>query len=207
MDIAVRIPAPVVEHDGRRPERCDRCGSQGFNLHQRATKALKDPLTLARRRDPLHLQALPQDDPTVSARRGLRPPDRRAPPGQRAALLARALVRRHPRASRPPRLPALARRRSGRTSGPAACSATAIACAPTRARFRSRRDRTGPWRGCSCAGGRLRSAWRVGTGELHLVVSAIQPEAARLLQRRLEEATRRLDLQTVTPSLREVVHA
>ena len=46
MDIAVRIPTPVVEHDGRRPERCDRCGSQGFNLHQRATKALKDPLTL-----------------------------------------------------------------------------------------------------------------------------------------------------------------
>jgi len=46
MDVAVRIPTPVVEHDGRRPERCDRCGSQGFNLHQRATKALKDPLTL-----------------------------------------------------------------------------------------------------------------------------------------------------------------
>src|SRR3954451_3278616 len=46
MDIAVRIPTPIVEHDGRRPERCDRCGSQGFNLHQRATKALKDPLTL-----------------------------------------------------------------------------------------------------------------------------------------------------------------
>ena len=46
MDIAVMIPTPVVEHDGRRPERCDRCGSQGFNLHQRASKALKDPLTL-----------------------------------------------------------------------------------------------------------------------------------------------------------------
>ena len=29
-----------------RPERCDRCGSQGFNLHQRASKALKDPLSL-----------------------------------------------------------------------------------------------------------------------------------------------------------------
>src|SRR3954454_6742869 len=44
MDISVRIPTPVVEHDGRRPERCDRCGSQGFNLHQRATKSLKHPL-------------------------------------------------------------------------------------------------------------------------------------------------------------------
>src|SRR5919112_5585636 len=46
MNIAVKIPTPVVEHDGRRPERCDRCGSQGFNLHQRASKALKDPLML-----------------------------------------------------------------------------------------------------------------------------------------------------------------
>jgi hypothetical protein len=45
------------------------------------------------------------------------------------------------------------------------------------------------------------------SGELHLVVSSIQPEAARLLQRRLEEATRRLDLQVVTPVFREVVHA
>ena len=44
MDIAVRIPAPVVALDDRRPERCERCGSHGFNLHQRATKALKDPL-------------------------------------------------------------------------------------------------------------------------------------------------------------------
>src|SRR4051794_2568143 len=44
MDITVRIPTPVVEHDGRRPERCDRCGSQGFNLHQRASKSLKHPL-------------------------------------------------------------------------------------------------------------------------------------------------------------------
>ena len=45
MDIAIAIPAPAVESTDRRPERCDRCGSQGFNLHQRATKALKDPLT------------------------------------------------------------------------------------------------------------------------------------------------------------------
>jgi hypothetical protein len=46
-----------------------------------------------------------------------------------------------------------------------------------------------------------------GNHELHLVVSAIQPEAARLLQRRLEEATRRLGLQTTSLELREAVHA
>ena len=41
------------------------------------------------------------------------------------------------------------------------------------------------------------------------MVSAIQPEAARLLQRRFEEATRRLGLQTAAAplALREVVHA
>jgi hypothetical protein len=45
MDIAVTIPAPAIESDERRPERCEGCGSQGFNLHQRSTKALKDPST------------------------------------------------------------------------------------------------------------------------------------------------------------------
>ena len=45
MDIAIAIPAPAVESPDRRPERGERCGSQGFNVHQRATKALKDPLT------------------------------------------------------------------------------------------------------------------------------------------------------------------
>ncbi len=44
MEIAVAIPAPAVASPERRPERCERCGSRGFNLHQRATKALKDPL-------------------------------------------------------------------------------------------------------------------------------------------------------------------
>src|SRR3954469_9764504 len=45
-----------------------------------------------------------------------------------------------------------------------------------------------------------------GSGELVLTVSAIQPEASRLLQRRIEEATRRLGLETVSASLQEVVH-
>jgi hypothetical protein len=45
MDIAVTIPAPAVESDGRRPTRCERCGSHGFNLHQRASKSVKDPST------------------------------------------------------------------------------------------------------------------------------------------------------------------
>jgi hypothetical protein len=43
MDIAVTIPPSAREHDGRRPRRCGRCGSQGFNVHQRASKSLKDP--------------------------------------------------------------------------------------------------------------------------------------------------------------------
>jgi len=46
-----------------------------------------------------------------------------------------------------------------------------------------------------------------GSGELLLVVTAIQPDAGRLLERRVEEATRRLGLETVSDSLREVVHA
>ena len=45
MDTTVRIPALAVGHDDRRPDRCGRCGCQGFNRHQRATKALKDPRT------------------------------------------------------------------------------------------------------------------------------------------------------------------
>jgi len=40
-----------------------------------------------------------------------------------------------------------------------------------------------------------------------LTVNAIQPEAGRLLQRRVEEASRRLGLETVSTSLAEVVHA
>ena len=44
MDIVIAIAAPAAGPSTRRPEQCERCGSHGFNLHQRATKALKDPL-------------------------------------------------------------------------------------------------------------------------------------------------------------------
>ncbi len=43
MEIAVSIPSADATFSGGRPPRCQRCGSQGFNLHQHATKSLKDP--------------------------------------------------------------------------------------------------------------------------------------------------------------------
>jgi hypothetical protein len=54
------------------------------------------------------------------------------------------------------------------------------------------------------AGVRLESA---ADGDLILTVGAIQPEAARLLQRRVEEAARRLGLSTEAHEEREAVRA
>ena len=158
MDIAVRIPTPVVEHDGRRPERCDRCGSQGFNLHQRATKALKDPLTL--RADVIRFIC-----------KRCRKTTRLYPTGvdsarQTVALRTRPAsccywvglsydgIRELPRdiwAARSPKRP------SGRTYAAAACWATGIGCAPILAPWPSRPARTAALPGCCCAGGPRRS--------------------------------------------------
>lgn len=46
MQFAIAVPAAVPALADQRPERCQRCGSPGFNLHQRATTTLKDPLAL-----------------------------------------------------------------------------------------------------------------------------------------------------------------
>ncbi len=43
MEIVITIPPPIIAFEGQRPVRCDRCGSQGFNLHQHASKSLKHP--------------------------------------------------------------------------------------------------------------------------------------------------------------------
>jgi hypothetical protein len=206
MDIAVRIPTPVVEHDGRRPERCDRCGSQGFNLHQRASKALKDPLMLradvirfickrCRKTTRLYPAGVDSARQTVALRQasvllywlGLSYDGIRELLGHLGCPLSKATVWANVRAS------GLLGNRHRLRADPGTLSVQALASgAVARMLLRGR-----------SASISLESS----TGELHLVVSTLQPEAARLLQRRLEEATRRLGLQTMSVSLREVVHA
>ena len=205
MDIAVRIPTPVVEHDGRRPERCDRCGSQGFNLHQRASKALKDPLMLradvirfickrCRKTTRLYPTGVDAARQTVALRQasvllywlGLSYDGIRELLGHLGCPLSKATVWANVRAS------GLLGNRHRLRADPGTLT---ILARPNGAVARM------------LLRGRPSSiALEVETGALHLVVSAIQPEAGRLLQRRLEEATRRLGLQTVTMALREVVH-
>src|SRR4051794_17945660 len=199
MDIAVRIPAPVVEHDGRRPERCDRCGSHGFNLHQRATKALKDPLTLradvirficqrCRKTTRLYPPGVDTARQTVALRQasvllywlGLSYDGIRELLGHLGCPLSKGanvrtsglLGNRHRLRADPGSLAI-----HGRPSG-------AVARMLLRGRAAT----------ISLDGG---------SGELLLAVSAIQLDAARLLQRRVEEATRRLGLETVSDSLPE----
>lgn len=46
MNIAVTIPAPAIEPNDRRPDSCGRCGAKTFNVHQHATKSVKDPARL-----------------------------------------------------------------------------------------------------------------------------------------------------------------
>jgi hypothetical protein len=206
MDITVRIPAPVVEHDGRRPERCDGCGSQGFNLHQRASKALKDPLTLradvirfickrCRKTTRLYPHGVDSARQTVALRQasvllywlGLSYDGIRELLGHLGCPLSKATVWANVRTS------GLLGNRHRLRADPGTLSIQARANGAM-ARMQLR--------------GRVATiALEVGTGELLLIVSSIQPEAARLLQRRLEEATRRLDLRMVVPALRDVVHA
>ena len=206
MDIAVRIPTPVVEHDGRRPERCDRCGSQGFNLHQRATKALKDPLTLradvirfickrCRKTTRLYPPGVDSARQTVALRQasvllywlGLSYDGIRELLGHLGCPLSKATVWANVRTS------GLLGNRHRLRADP---GTLAIQARPNGgvARLMLR--------------GRVATiTLESGAGELVLAVSAMQPEASRLIQRRMEEATRRLGLETESAGLREVVHA
>jgi hypothetical protein len=206
MDIAVRIPAPVVEHDGRRPERCDHCGSQGFNLHQRASKALKDPLTLradvirfickrCRKTTRLYPPGVDSARQTVALRQasvmlywlGLSYDGIRELLGHLGCPLSKATVWANVRTS------GLLGNRHRLRADPGSLS---IQARPNGGAARmSLRGRTAT---ISLEGA---------AGELLLSVTAIQPEAGRLLQRRVEEASRRLGLETVSVSLAELVHA
>jgi hypothetical protein len=205
MDIAVSIPTPVVEHDGRRPERCDRCGSQGFNLHQRASKALKDPILLradvirfickrCRKTTRLYPPGVDSARQTVALRQasvllywlGLSYDGIRELLGHLGCPLSKATVWANVRAS------GLLGNRHRLRADP---GTLAVQDRPNGAVARM------------LLRGRTVSISLEGVaGELHLVVSTLHPDAARLFQRRLEEATRRLGLKTATPVLPEVVH-
>ena len=205
MDIAVKIPTPAVEHDGRRPERCDRCGSQGFNLHQRATKALKDPLALradvvrfickrCRKTTRLYPVGVDGARQTVALRQasvllywlGLSYDGIRELLGLLGCPLSKATVWANVRAS------GLLGNRHRLRADP---GTLVIQRQPDGASARM------------LLRGRTASISLVGAGdELHLIVSAIQPDAARLFLRRIEEATRRLGLSVMTPTLPEVIH-
>jgi hypothetical protein len=206
MDIAVRIPAPVVEHDGRRPERCDRCGSQGFNLHQRASKALKDPLTLradvirfickrCRKTTRLYPPGVDAARQTVALRQasvmlywlGLSYDGIRELLGHLGCPLSKATVWANVRTS------GLLGNRHRLRADPGTLSIQA-------------RPNGGVAR-MSLRGRSATISLEGVAGELLLSVTSIQPEAGRLLQRRVEEASRRLGLETVSASLPEVVHA
>jgi hypothetical protein len=43
MDFTVTIPAPERDIGDRRPDKCEWCGSLGFNIHGRALRAVKSP--------------------------------------------------------------------------------------------------------------------------------------------------------------------
>jgi len=205
MDIAVRIPKPVIEHDGRRPERCDRCGSQGFNLHQRATKALKDPIMLradvirfickrCRKTTRLYPPGVDAARQTVALRQasvllywlGLSYDGVRELLGHLGCPLSKATVWVNVRAS------GLLGNRHRLRADP---GTLVIQARPSGAIARM------------LLRGRTASISLDGAGEeLILLVSSMHPDAARLFQRRIEEATRRLGLTAGTLALPEVVH-
>jgi hypothetical protein len=207
MDITVRIPTPVVEHDGRRPERCDRCGSQGFNLHQRATKSLKHPLLpraavvrfickRCRKTTRMYPAGVDSARQTVALRQvsvllywlGLSYDGIREMLGHLDCPLSKATVWANVRASG-----LLGNRHRLRADA----GSLAVQARPHGAAARM------ALRGRS-ATLRVESA---SDGDLLLTVGAVQPEAARLLQRRVEEATRRLGLAVEASETREAVHA
>jgi hypothetical protein len=195
MDIVVTIPTPSVEPDGRRPDRCERCGSQGFNLHQHATKALKDPAMLrapvvryickrCRKTTRLYPSGVDAARQTVALRQasvmlywlGLSYDGIREFLGHLGCPLSKATVWANVRTSG-----LLGNRHRLRAdAGTLAVQARPDGAA---ARFLHK------GRGATL---RLSRATR---GELVLYVSALQPETARLLHRRAQEAARRLGLR------------
>jgi hypothetical protein len=207
MDITVRIPTPVVEHDGRRPERCDRCGSQGFHLHQRATKSLKHPLLLraavvrfickrCRKTSRLYPSGVDSARQTVALRQvsvllywlGLSYGGIREMLGHLDCPLSKATVWANVRASgllgNRHRLRGDAGTLTVQARPRGAAASMTLRGRPAVLRVESTSD-----------------------GDLLLIVGAVQPEAARLLQRRVEEATRRLDLSVESSEVPEAVHA
>lgn len=206
MDITVRIPTTVAQHDGRRPERCDRCGSQGFNLHQRASKALKDPqrsradvvrfiCKRCRKTTRLYPPGVDAARQTVALRQasvllywlGLSYDGICELLGCLRCPLSKATVWANVRNS------GLLGNRHRLRADPGTLS---INLRPNGVAARMR-----------LRGRPVSITLEAPTGELLLSVSTPQPETARLLLRRVEEASRRLDLQIAAPELREVVHA
>ena len=126
------------------------------------------PLTAPRRRDPLHLQALPQDDPAVSPRVDSARQTVALRQVSVMLVLARPLVRRHPRAAGPPRLPALQGDRLGERPDQRPTGNRHRLRADPGTLCRSRRDRMAALRACCCAAGPARSAWRAARRLLRL---------------------------------------
>ena len=208
MDITVRIPAPVVALDDRRPDRCDRCGSHGFNVHQRATKALKDPLMLradvvrfickrCRKTTRLYPEGVDSARQTVALRQvsvmlywlGLSYDGIREFLGHVGCPLSKATVWANVRAS------GLLGKRHRLRADPGSLAIQGRpdgATAKLTIRGRSATVTLG----------------RGADGDLQLWAGALQPEAARLLFRRTEEAARRLSLRaTVAAEDRQVARA
>ena len=208
MDIAVRIPAPVVALDDRRPERCERCGSHGFNLHQRATKALKDPLMpradvvrfickRCRKTSRLYPRGVDAARQTVALRQvsvmlywlGLSYDGIRELLGHLGCPLSKATVWANVRAS------GLLGNRHRLRADP---GSLAVQARPDGAAAKmSIRGRTVTV-----------TLDRGADGDLLLWAGALQPKAARLLFRRTEEAARRLGLRvTVAAEDRQAARA
>ena len=208
MDIAVRIPAPVVALDDRRPERCERCGSHGFNLHQRATKALKDPLMpradvvrfickRCRKTIRLYPRGVDAARQTVALRQvsvmlywlGLSYDGIREFLGHLGCPLSKATVWANVRAS------GLLGNRHRLRADPGSLVIQARPDGATaRLTIRGRAATITLGRGAD--------------GDLQLWAGALQPEAARLLFRRTDEVARRMGLRaTVAGDARQVARA
>jgi len=207
MDIAVTFRAPGGGLEGQRPDRCERCGSQGFNLHQHATKALKDPATArapvvrfickrCRKTMRLYPSGVDAARQTIGLRQvsvllywlGLSYDGIREHLGHLGCPLSKATVWANVRASG-----LLGDRRRLRADPgtlvvqPRSDGATARFLVKGRA-VTVRLARGGP-------------------GEMVLWVGALQPEAAQLMHRRTREGARRLGLRAELPDRCEAARA